>query len=248
MSRIASTSTNADRLTGLPNTYLSPVSVLGLRRSQCRRRRTAMPTSTRHSTDHRRRRLRAAVPRPPSTTRRTRSAANPASVQRNRCKSRRRRSAMPTRTRRRIGRRRGRMPRVAVSPPASFPPRLTTTQLPSACGWCHQPPEDFQPLGVVGHVGRTRVGPAPCGAGPPQNRTCPPKDWVESLGVSIKESETRHPMTGARSCQGIGKSKSILLGIAHPWLLPPFPYQVSITVPCQKLSPRTSKYRPLDTL
>ena len=33
------------------------------------------------------------------------------------------------------------VPRVAVSPPASFPPRLTTTQLPSACGWCHQPPQ-----------------------------------------------------------------------------------------------------------
>src|SRR6266480_1112635 len=33
------------------------------------------------------------------------------------------------------------VPRVAVSPPASFPPRLTTTQLPLACGWCHQPPQ-----------------------------------------------------------------------------------------------------------
>ena len=33
------------------------------------------------------------------------------------------------------------VPRVAISPPASFPPRLTTTQLPSACGWCHQPPQ-----------------------------------------------------------------------------------------------------------
>ena len=30
-----------------------------------------------------------------------------------------------------------RVPRVAISPPASSPPRLTTTQLPSACGWCH---------------------------------------------------------------------------------------------------------------
>jgi hypothetical protein len=26
-------------------------------------------------------------------------------------------------------------------PPASFPPRLTTTQLPSTYGWCHQPPQ-----------------------------------------------------------------------------------------------------------
>ena len=25
--------------------------------------------------------------------------------------------------------------------PASFPPSLTTEQLPSACGWCHQPPQ-----------------------------------------------------------------------------------------------------------
>jgi hypothetical protein len=33
-----------------------------------------------------------------------------------------------------------RVPRVAASPPASFPPRLAATQLPSACGWCHQPP------------------------------------------------------------------------------------------------------------
>ena len=33
------------------------------------------------------------------------------------------------------------VPRVAISPPASFPPRLTTTQLPSTCGWCHQPPQ-----------------------------------------------------------------------------------------------------------
>jgi hypothetical protein len=30
---------------------------------------------------------------------------------------------------------------VAISPPASSPPRLTTEQLPSACGWCHQPPQ-----------------------------------------------------------------------------------------------------------
>ena len=29
------------------------------------------------------------------------------------------------------------VPRVAASPPASFPPRLATTQLPLACGWCH---------------------------------------------------------------------------------------------------------------
>ena len=33
------------------------------------------------------------------------------------------------------------VPRVAISPPASSPPRLTTEQLPSACGWCHQPPQ-----------------------------------------------------------------------------------------------------------
>ena len=25
--------------------------------------------------------------------------------------------------------------------PASSPPSLTTEQLPSACGWCHQPPQ-----------------------------------------------------------------------------------------------------------
>src|SRR5436190_15331642 len=42
------------------------------------------------------------------------------------------------------------VPRVAVSPPASFPPRLTTTQLPSACGWCHQPPQGtFTPESLV---------------------------------------------------------------------------------------------------
>ncbi len=33
------------------------------------------------------------------------------------------------------------VPRIAISPPASFPPRLTATQLPSTCGWCHQPPQ-----------------------------------------------------------------------------------------------------------
>ena len=33
------------------------------------------------------------------------------------------------------------VPRVATSPPASSPPCLTTEQLPSACGWCHQPPQ-----------------------------------------------------------------------------------------------------------
>jgi hypothetical protein len=32
------------------------------------------------------------------------------------------------------------VPRVAASSPASSPRRLTTTQLPSTCGWCHQPP------------------------------------------------------------------------------------------------------------
>jgi hypothetical protein len=32
------------------------------------------------------------------------------------------------------------VPRVAISPPASSPPSLTTEQLPLACGWCHQPP------------------------------------------------------------------------------------------------------------
>jgi len=30
-----------------------------------------------------------------------------------------------------------RVPRVAVSPPASFPPRLAATQLLLACDWCH---------------------------------------------------------------------------------------------------------------
>jgi hypothetical protein len=33
------------------------------------------------------------------------------------------------------------VPRVAISPPASSPPSLATEQLPSACGWCHQPPQ-----------------------------------------------------------------------------------------------------------
>jgi hypothetical protein len=33
------------------------------------------------------------------------------------------------------------VPRVATSPRASSPPRLATEQLPSACGWCHQPPQ-----------------------------------------------------------------------------------------------------------
>jgi hypothetical protein len=33
------------------------------------------------------------------------------------------------------------VPRVAISPRASSPPRLTTAQLPLACGWCHQPPQ-----------------------------------------------------------------------------------------------------------
>src|SRR5512144_2472796 len=33
------------------------------------------------------------------------------------------------------------VPKVATSPPASSPRRLTTTQLPLACGWCHQPPQ-----------------------------------------------------------------------------------------------------------
>ena len=32
-----------------------------------------------------------------------------------------------------------------IRPPASFPPRLTTTQLPSTCGWCHQPPQGLTP-------------------------------------------------------------------------------------------------------
>ena len=30
---------------------------------------------------------------------------------------------------------------VTTSPPASSPPSLTTKQLPSTCGWCHQPPQ-----------------------------------------------------------------------------------------------------------
>jgi IstB-like ATP binding protein len=29
------------------------------------------------------------------------------------------------------------VPRVAISPPPSFPPRLAATQLALACGWCH---------------------------------------------------------------------------------------------------------------
>jgi hypothetical protein len=42
------------------------------------------------------------------------------------------------------------VPGVAVSPPASFPPRLTATQLPLACGWCHQPPQGtFTPESLV---------------------------------------------------------------------------------------------------
>ena len=58
------------------------------------------------------------------------------------------------------------VPRVATSPPASFPPRLTSEQLPSACGWCHQPPQGTRTPELLVMLGRTRVGPAPSTLGP----------------------------------------------------------------------------------
>jgi hypothetical protein len=43
-----------------------------------------------------------------------------------------------------------RVPRIAISPPPSSPPRLTTAPLASACGWCHQPPRGtFTPERLV---------------------------------------------------------------------------------------------------
>jgi hypothetical protein len=51
------------------------------------------------------------------------------------------------------------VPRVAISPPASSPPRLTTGQFPSACGWCHQPPQGTctPELLVMSRAHQTRV-------------------------------------------------------------------------------------------
>jgi len=49
------------------------------------------------------------------------------------------------------------VPRVATSSPASFPPRLATTQLPLTCGWCHQPPQGTRTpelLVMLGALGR----------------------------------------------------------------------------------------------
>jgi hypothetical protein len=62
------------------------------------------------------------------------------------------------------------VPRVAILPPASFPPRLATTQLPLARGWCHQPPQGtFTPSplvmpGVLGSPGASQP-PAPTDPG-----------------------------------------------------------------------------------
>jgi hypothetical protein len=54
------------------------------------------------------------------------------------------------------------VPRVAISPPASSPPSLTTEQLPSACGWCHQPPQGTRTpeLLVMSRAHRTCGSPA----------------------------------------------------------------------------------------
>src|SRR5436305_4918357 len=62
------------------------------------------------------------------------------------------------------------VPRVATSSPASFPPRLTTTQLPLTCGWCHQPPQGTRTpdllvmLGALGWPGASQP-PAPTDPG-----------------------------------------------------------------------------------
>src|ERR1700740_529383 len=62
------------------------------------------------------------------------------------------------------------VPRVAASSPASFPPRLTTTQLPLTCGWCHQPPQGTRTpellvmLGALGWPGALQP-PAPTDPG-----------------------------------------------------------------------------------
>jgi len=54
-----------------------------------------------------------------------------------------------------------RVPRVAISPPASFPPRLTTTQLPLTCGWCHQPPHGTHTRELLAMLGVHRGAPRP---------------------------------------------------------------------------------------
>jgi len=64
-----------------------------------------------------------------------------------------------------------RVPRVAVSPPASFPPRLAAAQLPLACGWCHLLHRGLSPSSVLAcpaymkeglHVVRPLLFLAPC--------------------------------------------------------------------------------------
>src|ERR1700756_1418417 len=65
------------------------------------------------------------------------------------------------------------VPRVAASSPASFPPRLTTTQLPLTCGWCHQPPQGTRTpelLVMLGALDRVGAGLAPAPPTPPDVR------------------------------------------------------------------------------
>lgn len=54
--------------------------------------------------------------------------------------------------------------------PASSPPSLTTERLPSACGWCHQPPQGTRTPKLLIMLGALAVGTAVAGGPPHRSR------------------------------------------------------------------------------
>src|SRR5213078_1489076 len=77
------------------------------------------------------------------------------------------------------------VPRVAASPPASFPPRLTTTQLPLACGWCHQPPQGTRTPELLVMPGAP-VGTAVAGGPPHGSQRAGLPHWAPPSGSGVE--------------------------------------------------------------
>ncbi len=96
------------------------------------------------------------------------------------------------------------VPRVATSPPASFPPRLTTTQLPLTCGWCHQPPQGTPTPELLAMPGAQRRGEA---------------QSASPLATPSRSLTARQPLTmkPAWPWSSIGPTMLSLVSLNSPW-------------------------------
>ena len=70
--------------------------------------------------------------------------------------------------------------------PASSPPSLTTEQLPSACGWCHQPPQGTRTPELLVMPGALAVGTAVAGGPPRRSQRARLTHWAPPLGSGVE--------------------------------------------------------------